>query len=237
MDHPKELVQAVVLHAKPYRENSALCEFITEHYGRLSAVVKGVRSKKSNKKALIQPFYGVSIMWRGKSDLKTLSRIEACNHLSVELQGKSTLCGFYVNELLIRLLNHYDPHPYLYQCYLGCIKSLALGENLEIPLRLFEGRLLQELGYAPDWKFHSLSSERLLADQYYQYDPQQGIVDCVAGGNASAAEFRYLGASLIAIAEEDYRSPQVLKDAKRLMRQALAPHLGNRALETRKLFL
>ncbi|MBQ1557618.1 MAG: DNA repair protein RecO, partial [Pseudomonas sp.] len=47
----------------------------------------------------------------------------------------------------------------------------------------------------------------------------------------------FQGRELLAMAEADWQTPGALAAAKRLMRQALAPHLGGRPLVSRELFM
>jgi len=88
---------------------------------------------------------------------------------------------------------------------------------------VFELRLLAELGYAvhvPD---------DLAPDRWYGYDPEGGLRVAEPGPEA------YRGASLQALADESFETEESLRDARRLLRAALAPHLGDRALRTPEL--
>lgn len=230
-------VDAVVLHARPYQENDALCELFTDQHGRVAGVVKNIRSGKSPKKALIQPFQGVSVKWRGRGELKSFSHLEAVPLLSVFLQGKAALCGLYINELMVRLLKQFDPHPGLFKQYLHCLIALKGAEHVEPPLRVFESALLQALGYAPDWSSHSLTGEALDAGTNYFYDPLQGIIDAPLSPSPRVQRALFSGASLLNVAAMDYSSATTLADAKRLMRIALGAQLGEKPLQSRKLFL
>lgn len=237
MQQSESFVDAVVLHSRPFQEDNALCELFTVQHGRLAGVVKKVRGRKSSKKALIQPFQGVAVKWRGRGELKTLTHLEAASELSVFLQGKAALCGLYINELMVRLLRPFDPHPDLFVNYLRCLSALKEAENVELPLRIFESALLQELGYAPDWSCHSITGEPLEADSFYYYDPQQGIIDAPLNPSPKVQTAIFLGASLLGIASQDYSDVTTLKEAKRLMRIALQAQLGGKPLQSRKLFI
>ncbi|RLU03653.1 MAG: DNA repair protein RecO, partial [Ketobacter sp.] len=46
----------------------------------------------------------------------------------------------------------------------------------------------------------------------------------------------FSGQHLLAIEQHDYDEPEVAKAAKRLIRLALAPHLGDKPLHSRELF-
>ena len=101
---------AYLLHSRPYRDNQSIVELITEHEGKVSALVYIGKSAKSNKKALLQPFSPLSIVLKGKSSLKNLSRVESASK-SITLSGNYLYSGFYINELLVRLLPELRPVP------------------------------------------------------------------------------------------------------------------------------
>jgi DNA repair protein RecO (recombination protein O) len=58
------------------------------------------------------------------------------------------MCGFYLNELLLRLLPRDDPHEALFDAY-GEALAASRRRRRSVVLRGFEKRLLAELGYAP----------------------------------------------------------------------------------------
>ena len=63
---------------------------------------------------------------------------------------ESLLCGFYLNELLVKLLARDDPHPALFDHYVATLNQLAHDEPAQIVLRKFERALLKETGVAAD---------------------------------------------------------------------------------------
>ena len=83
------------------------------------------------------------------------------------------MCGFYLNELLLRLLPREDPHEGLFEYYSATLKILANGEDLATTLRRFELKLLQELGYAIPLQ-HDASNAQILEDANYRYIAEHG---------------------------------------------------------------
>ena len=57
--------------------------------------------------------------------------------------------GFYLNELLMKLLAREDPHPDLWDAYADTLSHLGADQEADA-LRAFELRLLQEIGLLPD---------------------------------------------------------------------------------------
>ena len=217
---------AYVLHSRAYRESSALVDFLTPQ-GRLRAVMRGARGKAGT---LARPFVPLEVEFRGRGELKNVSRLEAAGIPNL-LRGEALFSGLYLNELLIRLLPEQDPHPATFDHYAMTVLALAQGRALEPLLRSFEWRLLDELGYG-----FALDMDRLgqpiVATGLYRLQADAGLeaVEQLQPGV-------FHGSELLAMAEVDWSVPGALAAAKRLMRQALAPHLGGRPLVSRELFM
>lgn len=228
------LQPAFVLHHRPYRETSLLLDVFTQDFGRISLIARGVRTSKSVLKALLQPFTSLIISWKGKSELMTLTSAEPSG-LAFHLKGDCLLSGFYLNEILIRVLQKNDPHPILFETYqqtLAELQSPVLDQKI---LRYFEKKLLQELGYGLQLEHDIISAKPILADKYYQFLPELGFILC-ENNTHSTLGMLYSGRSLIALAKEQLDDPECLREIKRLMRIVLAPLLGAQPLHSRKLF-
>lgn len=217
---------AFVLHSRPYKEASALVDLFTGE-GRLRAVLRSARGKTGS---LARPFVPLELELRGRGELKTVARLESAGipHL---LGGDALFSGLYLNELLIRLLPVEDPHPRLFEHYAATLAALAAGRPLEPLLRAFEWRLLDDLGYgfALD---RDCQGQPVDAEALYQWLPEVGFQPV-----AQLQPGLFHGRELLALAQADWMLPGALAAAKRLMRQALAPHLGGRPLVSRELFI
>ena len=213
-----QLEPAHLLSVRPYRETSALLEVLTASHGRVGLVARGARAAKSKLRGLLQPFQPLLLSWSDGGELGTLAGAEPAGP-PAELKGEAVFSGWYLNELVLRLLPRRDAHPALYDAYVLALGALA-GPEPARALRVFELHLLAGLGYAvhvPD----DVAPER-----YYGYDPEGGLRVAEPGPDS------YRGASLRALAAETLDTEESLRDARRLMREALRPHLGERALRT-----
>lgn len=213
-----QLEPAWVLTVRPYRETSALVELFGQRHGRLGVVARGVRSGRARQRGLLQPFQPLLVSFSDRGELGTLGAVEAAG-APVLLRGEAVFSGWYLNELVLRLVPRRDPHPRLFEDYGLALAELA-GERGGAALRVFEKRLLTELGYGLQLP------EPVEPDGWYRWDAEQGL-RLAEPGPAS-----YRGASLQALADESLDTPESLRDARRLMRAALLPHLGDRKLRT-----
>ncbi len=222
---------AFVLHTYPFKETSLVVELFTRDCGRIAAVARGARRPRSAMRGMLQAFQPLLATWSGKSELRTLHGLDwGCGLLL--LSGEALMCGFYLNELLLRLLSREDPHEALFTFYAETLRRLAAGEAVAPALRRMELRLLQELGYAvplarcPD-------GTPVEAAARYVYVPEQGPM----APDGAASGVQLAGKTLLDMAAEDYGDPLTLQQSKLLMRTLLAHHLGDRPLHTRQLLM
>lgn len=227
-----ELSQAAfLLHSRPYRENQLILHFITESAGKISALTYcSHKANKSAKKALLQPFTPLKIFLKGKGSLKQLSRVEPLEK-SYQLQERFLYSGFYVNEILYRLLEDNVVCDGLFYHYQQTLIALNKQEALEPTLRYFEMTLLEDLGLSFDFSpvIDEQSNARTIN---FNYIPEQGFVAAIPKSKYPI----YNKMHLLAIAQQEL-SPDVLKTFKRLMRQIFDNLLGTTQLNSRKLFL
>lgn len=227
-----ELQPAYILHTRPYRDTSMLVDFFTPTYGRVTAVARGVRSRKTPKRNLLNPFTRLLISFQGKTDLKLLTHFEA-EGTHFTLSAKHLFSGFYLNELLVRLLPELDSHPDIYALYEQSLYALNAQQDLEPVLRYFEFQLLHELGYGIHFEIDAKTGLELSDTSHYCLDTSLGFY---------AAEFdvpihhQFSGLHLRAIAAHDFSLAEVKQTAKRISRILLKPLLGTKPLMSRELF-
>lgn len=229
-----ELEPAYLLHARPYRNTSLLADFFTLRHGRVNGVVRGIRSPASKLRAIVQPFIRLEINWVGKGDLVAIRQIEPAISIG-NLNGAGILHGFYLNELLLRLLRVREAHEDLYFAYETALCHLSGANFSEVILRLFEKRLLHSLGYALHLSHEYKRNVPVEPAAWYEFFPDRGPQRVAL--EARSAECIYPGTSLLALEHEKLTDPSALRDAKRLMRHAIARLLGNRPLKSRELFV
>lgn len=227
------LQPAFVLHRRSYRETSFLIDLWTQEFGRVSVLAKGLRQARGGMAGLLQPFIPLWVSFAGRSELLTLTQAEPRGAM-MRLQGDSLFAGFYLNELLMQLLEKQDAHPRLFQAYQQAVEGLQAATLEQKTLRSFELILLDELGYGILPRTAAEIREAFQADCQYRFIPEQGLM---ATDSLDDAHSLFLGANLLAIAEENWHSDVVLQDAKRLIRFLFAPLLGSRPLYSRKLFM
>lgn len=224
-----------ILHHYPYRETSLLLDVFSEGHGRFSISARGARRPGSNLRGVLMAFQPILFSWFGNGEVKTLHRAEWQGGVP-QLAGTALLCGFYMNELLMKLLPRDDPAPGLFHCYFRSISRLAAMQTqskqlVEPVLRAFELTLLRELGYGFDLQHEFHVASPIEADKYYAFQAGCGLVPHYSGAVA------FLGQCLLDMAAGDFTSERTLQQSKILMRQALAHELNGATLHTRQILL
>jgi DNA repair protein RecO (recombination protein O) len=227
----QEAREAFILHSYPYRETSLLIEVFTRGFGRLSMVARAARSPRSQLRGVLLAFQPLALSWFGRGEVRTLARAEWIGG-QAPLHGEALLCGFYLNELLLRLLPREDPHDALFQRYQEALAGVAGPGGPVRALRSFERVLLKELGYAMDLERDSVNGTAIEAAKTYAYDPERGPSEFKGQGPDPLVS----GRTLLDMARDDYSDPQTQQQAKALMRALIDHRLEHRPLKSRQIF-
>jgi DNA repair protein RecO (recombination protein O) len=223
------LEQGFVLHQRPYRNTSQLLECLTVSHGRVGLVAQGSRRGPRGQRAVLQSFVPLRLSWSRRGELGRLTQVEA-DAASFDLAAQALLAGYYVNELLLRLMVRGDPNDTVFSCYSECLSSLAASSNVARALRLFELRFLRALGYGLELDCDIESGEPLKPEGRYLYEQERGPK---AVGDRVAEERAYWGRELIALRSETLHDDASLGAARRLLGSVLNEHLGDRPLKSR----
>ncbi len=230
--HRQEAQPAFVLHTYPYLETSLVVETFTQNFGRVPLVAKGARRPRSALRGSLRAFQPLQLSWAGKSELRTLHKVEWQGGQPF-LQGMSLICGFYLNELLVRLLHRDDPHEQLFLYYQQTLAALSIQKDYTPVLRHFEQRMLQELGYALTLNHDVASGEPMNPDKEYRYEIERGPVALETSANSYGLQLR--GKTLLDMELDDYSDVVTRQQSKALMRYILNHYLGDQPLHTRQL--
>lgn len=224
------LKQVFVIHRRRYGDTSLLLELFTLDEGRIGVIARGAATAKGERKAILQPFVPLLATWGGRGELKVLRQLETAAR-PVLLPGKLLYCGFYLNELIMRLLRRYDPFPELFSLYDQVLKQLSEGKDTENCLRYFELGLLQALGYAPILEREATSGQLVEQQKLYWYEVEAG---------PGSIPLEYLpsvhGETLLALSAGQALTQHQKHEALRLMRYILQFYLGDKPLKSRELF-
>ena len=222
---------AFVLHTHPYRETSMLVESYSRDHGRIALMARGARRPRSALRGMLLPFQPLVLSWAGRGELRTLIRAEWRGPYS-PLKGQALICGFYLNELLLKLLPRDDPHEELFAIYEDTLAALAREGEQAAVLRRFEMYLLRELGYAVILDRDVERDEPVARERSYVYVLERGPVHA-AGARANGVELS--GQTLLDMQSGNFENSATQQQSKLLMRTLINHCLGDQILHTRQL--
>jgi DNA repair protein RecO (recombination protein O) len=227
-----ELTPCFILHSRSYLESSLIVDIFSREHGRCHLIAKGAKREKSPFSGLLQPYQRLLMAWRGKSELMTLVDVEA-DIEAYELADARTIAGFYINELLVRLLHQHEPHPELFDFYNKAIFDLSIAKPIDAVLRVFEKGLLKSLGYGLVLDHDVDDGLAIEAGKKYYYVIDSGPMR----ETPSTGDYiEITGNSLLALDKGNLQNETELDESKRLMRFILQSHLGTKPLASRALY-
>jgi DNA repair protein RecO (recombination protein O) len=219
---------AYVLHTYPYKETSLIVEVFTRRFGRVALLARGARRPRSAMRGVLLSFHPLRLSWSVSAVLGNLISAEWAGALQ-PLAGQGLMCGFYLNELMLRLLPRDDAHEALFDAYADALSKLSSAGHSAAVLRAFEKRLLAELGYAPLLE-RDAASRPIDPDGLYLYEPERGPSP-VHGARSDALIVR--GRTLLDVAADDYSRAETREEARSLMRALIGERLHGQELHTR----
>lgn len=233
--HRQDGQQAYVLHSIPYRETSLIVEVFSRDHGRVGLVARGARRPRAALRGVLMAFQPLELGWFGEGELRTLAKAEWQGGQPL-LTGQALLVGYYLNELLMKLLPRDDAHPGLFDAYREALSQLARPQNDSSYLRRFELALLRELGYGLTLDHEADGATAIDPERRYAYHLEYGPVP-EQEANQGQGGLLFSGRALLAMAEDDFSSAHTRQQAKQLMRLLLNHYLGGQSLNSRRIFM
>ena len=260
------LQSAFVLHQWAWSETSTILDLFTREQGRIAAVAKGAKRPYSQLRSVLLPFQRIQVSFsRPKadegSDIVTLRSAEFVGGAPM-LSADRLLSGFYLNELLMKLLARQDAHAHLFDAYADTLQALAWPASAKVAvdasatevttdvatdvatdaaaLRAFELTLLHEMGVLPELDRNTLTQEPLTNELHYTLRAEAGLVAASPSDPAlSAAQCRALQAALMVRHGAALRTATAaaLVPLRQQLRPMLDYHLGSPQLRTRQAML
>ena len=236
---------AYVLHRYDWSESSLILDVFTRDHGRVAVVAKGAKRPYSQLRSVLLPFQrllvGFSSREEDGGEVHTLKSAEWAGGAAM-LTGAPLLTGFYLNELLMKLLARADPHPGLFDAYASTLPHLAAEseQRVQAALRAFEFLLLREIGVLPDLAASTLTLAPVSPDARYVLHGEGGVIESHrTEGALPGATLQELQRALDAGSIEALQQAcaTALPGLKAMLRQLLHYHLGTPVLRTRQLMM
>lgn len=234
---------AFVLHRYDWSESSLILEVLTRHHGRVALVAKGAKKPSSSFRPVLLPLQPLHLAFGGDAEIRTLRSAEWQGG-QVMPTGEALLSGYYLNELLLRLLARDDPHPNLFDAYAATVRVLS-GDpehTLEPALRAFELLLLREIGLLPTLAMQTATLAPLGDDERYSLRAEGGLLEATwedGRGSLTGGQWRALQDALDDAApfSSTLQAAAAMPGLKPQLRALLHYHCGVPTLRTRQLMI
>lgn len=223
--------RAYLLHTHPYSETSLILDVFSRDHGRVPMLARGARRPRAALRGVLIGFQPLELGWFGAGEVKTLAKAEWLGGVPL-LNGRCLLLGYYLNELLMKLLPREDAHPALFDAYEAALLALSHGAADAPELRRFEKSLLREIGYGLSLD-QDAAGQAIKPDDRYLYLVERGAV--MARGDEGVPTLA--GKTLLDMAADDYTDIRTQAESKTLMRQLIAHHLAGQSLQSRRVFI
>lgn len=221
-----------ILHRRDYRESSLILEIISREFGRVSLIAKGAKRNKKQQGVTFSLYQKYLMAWTSKTELGTLVDVELST-VANQVSPDKMMLGFYMNEIILRLLHKHEPHPELFDSYDETITELFQNSGDHTLLRYFEKRLLQSLGYGVILDQDLSTGDMVDTERDYHYIPEVGPSSNL---NNNAAGVIISGQTLHELDNESLSTNKNKNEAKILLRTLLNQYLGNKPLASRELY-
>ena len=237
---------AYVLHRYDWSESSLILDLFTREQGRLAVAAKGAKRPYSQLRSVLLPFQRITVSLgkisahdEGASEVQTLRGAEWAGGAAM-LTGAALFSGFYLNELLMKLLARHDPHAPLFDVYVATLPELGAGDELraQAALRAFELSLLQNIGLLPDLSLLTSTQQPVALAARHTLVPEVGVTTDVDGeltGEALVGLQAALEHGSLAALQHACRP--CLAALKLPLRALIQHHLGTSVLRTRQVMM
>ncbi len=234
---------AYVLHRYDWSESSLILEVFTRQHGRIALVARGAKKPSSSFRPVLLPLQMLHVAFGGDAEIRNLRSAEwQGGH--VMPTGDALLSGYYLNELLMRLLARDDAHPALFDAYAATVQLLASQniDTLQVALRAFELRLLRDIGLLPTLDAQTATLQPLQPGARYVLVPEAGLREAHDDDRASLVGDEWIGLQAALAGNASFSDTvracvNSVSELKTQLRALLHYHCGVKVLKTRQMMI
>lgn len=177
-DFRSQRVSAVILRHSDWGEADRLLVLFTLEMGKVRAVAKGVRKLRSRKAGHLEPFSLTTLLLARGRDLWIVTQAEMQEaFLPIREDLMRTAYASYIVELLDRFSYEEGKNLGIYRLLVDTLKRIAQQEDVFLAVRYFEIRLLDLLGFRPNF-FQCVECGKEIEPQDQFFSALQGGVRC-----------------------------------------------------------
>lgn len=237
--------RGIVLNKRDLRETSIIADFYTKEFGKISGILKGIRTEPEKFASNLEPFSLNEIIFYRKtnSSLHLVSQADKLDNFTCVRQSieRTSTAGFMV-ELINSIMQPEDKNEEIFNLALASLKELETNYNPEKIATIFKIKILSLSGFKPHFDSCVCCMDKITGQSKFSLS-LGGLLcpRCMPKDPASRAIFRGTIATVLHIERNSFTgslnlgmNPQIKKELDLILNSFLNFHLG-RELKSQKL--
>ncbi len=237
--------QGIVLNKRDLRETSIIADFYTKEFGKISGILKGIRTEPEKFASNLEPFSLNEIIFYRKtnSNLHLISQADKLDNFTRVRQSieKTSTAGF-MAELINSIMQPEDKNEEIFDLALASLKELETNYNPEKIATIFKIKILSLSGFKPHFDSCVSCLDKIMGQSRFSLS-LGGLLcpRCMPKDPSSRAIFRGTIATVLHIERNSFASslnlgmnPQIKKELDLILNSFLNFHLGHE-LKSQKL--
>ncbi len=237
--------QGLVLIKRDFRETSIIAEFYTLEFGKISGLLKGIRSEPDKFASNLEAFSLNEIVFYRKthSSLHLITQVDKLDNFTRIRQNiKKTIIAAFMMELIALVMQSEDKNAEIFNLALASLKELETNYNPEKITTIFKIKMLALSGFKPHFDSCVSCNDRITGQSKFSLF-LGGLLcpRCIQKDPAARAIFRGTIATILHIERNDFRTslnlglnPEIKKELELILNAFLNFHL-EKELKSQKL--
>jgi DNA repair protein RecO (recombination protein O) len=228
--------EVLVLNKWDFRETSLIVNFYSRDFGKMSGILKGIRTDPSKFASTLEPFSCNDIVFYKKANtaLHLVSQCDIKDNFSM-LRSSIAKIGVasYMMELIGALMPLEDANPEVFDLATTCLRELEINDNPEKIMTIFKIKMLAFSGFKPHFDSCVSCGDRINSHSKFSF-VLGGLLcaKCYPKDLKSRSIFRGTVASILHIEKNEFRinlnlgmNPQIKKELNIILNAFLTFHL------------
>lgn len=236
--------EAIVLSRRDFRETSIITNFYTRDFGKLSAILKGIKQEPTKFASTVEPFSCNEIIFYKKRN-SALHLVNSCdiknNFNSIRRDILKIGMASIMMELIDAVMPAEDKNEEIFDLTLSTLTELEVSQNCDKVMTIFKIKILALSGFKPHFDSCVSCGDRILGQSKFSL-AFGGLLctRCYAKDVTARSIFRGTVASILHIQKNEFKNnlnlgmnPQIKKELNLILNAFLNFHL-ERELKSQK---
>lgn len=142
--------QGIVIKRMNYGEADRILTILTERFGKVKAIAKGVRKTKSRLAGSLEPFMLLDLqLYEGKTFYIVTGSIIEKEFVEIHNNLQKTSQAFYVGEIIDKIILEGQKVNMTFEIFTEALEEIEQSGN-EFLLRIFELKIIEASGFKPE---------------------------------------------------------------------------------------